>query len=123
MTQEEYQDSKAYLYFPGFKEPAIILTVTKEFIASFGKNNLPNAGTFVLGDAIRYTFGDYILEFNYWNEKERLEEEERQAYMNERGYKLEQKREELESQLIQEESDDFKRWKEERNKELKNNAL
>jgi hypothetical protein len=116
MTQEEYQDSKAYLYFPGFKEPAIILTVTKEFIASFGKNGMTDAGTFIPGDAISYTFGDYKLEFKYWNEKERLEEEERQAYMNERGHKLEQKREEMESQLIEEESEDFKCWKEERKK-------
>jgi len=113
-TTEEYQDSKAYLYFPGFKEPAIILTVTKEVIASFGKGGMTDAGTFIPGDSISYTFGDYKLEFKYWNEKERLEEEERQAYMNERGYELERKREELESQLIEEESEDFQRWKEER---------
>jgi len=114
--EKEYTDSKAYLHFPGFKEPAIVLTVTKEFIASFGKGNMSDAGFFIPGDAISYTFGDYKLEFKYWNEKERLEEQERQDYMNERGYKLEQKREELESQLIEEESEDFKRWKEEKQK-------
>ena len=114
MTTEEYQDSKAFLYFPGFKEPAITLTVTKEFIASFGKGNMSDAGTFIPGDSISYTFGDYKLELKYWNEKERLEEEERQAYMNERGYKFETEREALETELMQKKSEDFQRWKEER---------
>jgi hypothetical protein len=119
MTQEEHQDSKAYLHFPGFKEPAIILTVTKEFIASFGKGNMSDAGAFIPGDAISYTFGDYKLEFKYWNEKERLEQEERQAYHNERGYKFDNKLEKLESQLMDEEAEDFKRWKEERQQQKK----
>jgi hypothetical protein len=118
MTQEEYQDSKAYLHFPGIKYPAMILTVTKEFIASFGKGNMSDAGMFIPGDSILYTFGDYKLEFKYWNEKERKEQEERQAYMNERGYKFETRREEQETQLMQEEQEDFQRWKEERQKKI-----
>ncbi len=115
MTQEEYQDNIAEIHYPFIKEP-IKLIIPKEIIASIGKGNMKSAGALVMGDALQCTIGDYMLELTTWNEKERKEQEERQAYMNERGYALQRKYEELEEQQILEEAADFRRWKEERQK-------